>query len=134
MKKIIFLVSVLSITLSYSPNSYSVEKNTKKTTELKSVKSGDIIKGSLIIRLKESTPKNYIKEIEKKLKVKSDVISKDLSIYKIKLTNNQSQNKIVSDLSKDKYIKYVENDRVMKIQKKNSSMGIMGINEKNENK
>lgn len=134
MKKIIFLVSVLFITLGYSSNSYSVEKNTKKTTELKSVKSGDIIKGSLIIRFKESTPKNYIKEIEKKLKVKSDVISKDLSIYKIKLTSNQSQNKIVSDLSKDKYIKYVENDRVMKIQKKNNSMGIMGINEKNENK
>lgn len=133
MKKKFLLLSILLLTVGYSTSSYSNEIKNKKTSITKP-KSGDIIPNVLIIRFKDDMPKNYIKDIEKKHKVKSELISKDLNLYKIKLSIKQSENKLISELSKDKYIKYVENDRVMKIQNKKDSMGIMGVNSKNENK
>lgn len=99
MKKILLILlgSVL-----FSTSCYALEK-----------KSTDI----LLLRLKKTTNLNYIIKIDKENNTKSDLISKELKLYRVKIPKNLTAEKAIVILSQDKNIAYVEADKPMKILK-----------------
>lgn len=99
MKKILLILlgSVL-----FSTSCYALEK-----------KSTDI----LLLRLKKTTNLNYIIEIDKENNTKSELISKELKLYRVKISKNLTAEKVITILSQDQNIAYVEADKPMKILK-----------------
>lgn len=99
MKKILLL---LLGSVFFSTTSYALEK-----------KSTDI----LLLRLKKTTNLNYIIQLDKKTNTKSELISKELKLYRVKIPKTLTIERAIMLLSKDRNIAYVEADKPMKILK-----------------
>lgn len=99
MRKILL---VLLGSVLFSTSCYALEK-----------KSTDI----LLLRLKKTTNLNYIIQIDKKTNTKSELISKELKLYRVKIPKTLTIERAIMLLSKDTNIAYVEADKPMKILK-----------------
>lgn len=81
--------------------------------------SQDYVKDRIIVKYKSDIDLKKIEEIDKKFKTKSEVLIRELNIYKIKLPKNMRVEDAIKLYQETNFVEYAEPDYIMKIQKEN---------------
>lgn len=80
--------------------------------------SQNYVKDVIIVKYKSSINKDKITEIDKKFKSKSEILIKELNIYKIKIPKNMKVEEAIKVYKESGFVEYAEPDYIMKIQEK----------------